>query len=389
MTAEDRLLTLSGERFTALYHIAGVAARDQAEARAQAICLEQTVEFPSDLIPSAAIRDQIVGQVASLERLDSNRWELVIRYPVEVAGRELTQLVNCLYGNISLQPGIRLMGFDLSETLSRCYRGPRFGQAGLRNLVGVQDRPLLCTAIKPMGLSPKELAEMAYRLALGGIDLIKDDHGLTDQSFCPFEERVLRCAEAVARANQETGGQVRYLPNVTAPAPEIRHRAQHAREAGAGGLLFCPGLAGLDAMRALADDDTLALPILSHPAFQGSYTLDPRGGLAHGVLFGLLNRLAGADATIFPSDGGRFAFTPDECRDIVAGATRPLGDCKPIFPVPAGGLRLDRVPELIRFYGSDCILLIGGDLHRGADLVESCRDFHEHCAGSSSSGAAR
>ncbi|WP_295451088.1 RuBisCO large subunit C-terminal-like domain-containing protein [uncultured Thiodictyon sp.] len=376
MTAQDQPLTLSGERFTAVYHLSGAPTAAQASRRAQDICLEQTVEFPPDLIPSAAIRDQIVGQVASLEPLGADRWEAVIRYPLEVAGRELTQLVNCLFGNISIKPGIRLTRFDLGESLARLYRGPRFGQAGLRALLGVQDRPLLCTAIKPMGLNPRELADLAYRLALGGIDLIKDDHGLTDQSFCPFDERVSRCTAAVARANRETGGRARYLPNVTAPATEIVRRARLAQGCGAGGLLFCPGLAGLDAMRTLADDDALALPILSHPAFQGSFTLNPDGGLTHGALYGQLNRLAGADATIFPSYGGRFAFTAQECRDIVDATTQPMGALQSIFPVPAGGMGLKWVPELVRFYGRDCCLLIGGDLHaQGADLTANCRGF--------------
>jgi ribulose-bisphosphate carboxylase large chain len=373
INTDNQPLTLSGERFTTVYHLAGAATATQARQRAQDICLEQTAEFPDDLIPNAAIREQIVGQLAALEQLEEDRWEAVIRYPVEVAGRELTQLVNCLFGNSSIKPGIRLVRFDLSERLALLYRGPRFGQAGLRDRLGVRDRPLLCTAVKPMGLSPRALADLAYRMALGGIDLIKDDHGLADQAFCPFDERVARCGEAVARANQETGGQTLYVPNVTAPALEIVRRARFARAAGAGGLLFCPGLAGLDALRALADDDTLALPILSHPAFQGSFTLDPRGGVAHGCLYGQLNRLAGADATIFPSYGGRFAFTQEDCRAIVDGAARPMGHFRPIFPVPAGGLRLERVPELIDFYGRDCMLLIGGDLHRGDDLVKNCR----------------
>jgi len=43
-----------------------------------------------------------------------------------------------------------------------------------------------------------------------------------------------------------------------------------------------------------------------------------------------------------------------------------------------GGMSLDRVPELCRFYGKDSILLIGGDLHRhGPNLVENCRKFAE------------
>ena len=44
----------------------------------------------------------------------------------------------------------------------------------------------------------------------------------------------------------------------------------------------------LDLMRALADDDDLALPIMSHPSFSGSYVLNPESGIGHGVLYGQL-----------------------------------------------------------------------------------------------------
>ncbi|KAA6184154.1 ribulose 1,5-bisphosphate carboxylase large subunit [Thiohalocapsa marina] len=384
-------LQLSGERFAAVYYIRAEGPT-QAEARARAICLEQTVEFPEPLIPEAAIRRQIVGEIADLQAADQGVYRAVIRYPLEVAGDELTQLINVLFGNVSIQPGVRLMDFTLSPGLFRRYRGPRFGIAGLRERLGVHQRPLLCTAIKPMGLSPAQLADLAYRLALGGIDLIKDDHGLADQPFCRFDERVQRCAEAVSRANRETGQQALYLPNVTGPFADISRRAHLARGAGAGGLLFCPGLAGLDSMRSLADDDTLALPILSHPAFQGSLAVSPEAGLSHRVLFGLLNRLAGADAAIFPHFGGRFAYAEADCRDIVRGCTQAMAPegtaaengaagasgMAPIFPVPAGGMRLDRIDELVRFYGRDCMLLIGGDLHaHGDDLAGSCRRFRD------------
>jgi ribulose-bisphosphate carboxylase large chain len=232
-----------------------------------------------------------------------------------------------------------------------------------------------------MGLSPGALADLAYRLALGGIDLIKDDHGLADQPFCPFDERVRRCAVAVQRANAETGGTSVYLPNVTAPAAEIPRRARFAKEAGAGGLLFCPGLAGLDTMRTLADDDGLALPILNHPALLGGLALGPHNGIAPGLLYGALSRLAGADGAIFPNYGGRFALTPVQCRDIAGGCAADLSGLAPSWPVPAGGMTLERVPELRDFYGPDCILLIGGDLHAGDDLTARCRHFRRLVAG--------
>ena len=31
-------------------------------------------------------------------------------------------------------------------------------------------------------------------------------------------------------------------------------------------------------------------------------------------------------------------------------------------PVPAGGMTVDRVPEMLEFYGTDVMLLIGGGL---------------------------
>jgi ribulose-bisphosphate carboxylase large chain len=281
-----------------------------------------------------------------------------------------------LFCNFSIKPGFRLVRFELPDNLLRHFRGPRFGRQGLRALLGVHDRPLLSTAIKPMGLSPRELAEFAYQFALSGIDLIKDDHGLADQSFCRFEERVRRVSDAVNRANRQTGLRCLYLPNVTAPVDQIVDRAQRAKEAGAGGCLISPGLVGLDAMRRIADDARVALPIMSHPALLGSFTISSTGGIAHGALYGQISRLAGADAVIFPNYGGRFSFSEEECRDIIDGVTREMGAVSPVFPAPAGGMALDRVPELCRFYGKDSVLLIGGDLHRhGPDLAENCRRF--------------
>ena len=382
MTASSTL-SLSGERFTAVYRLSGTAA--EVVARARAICLEQTVEFPEALIPNQAIRTQIVGTIAEIKPCSScsdsssaqnpNSFEVSIRYPIEAAGREFTQLLNVLFGNVALQPGVRLQRIDLPPALLQHYTGPRFGIAGLRQQLGITDRPLLCTALKPMGLSPTELADMAYRLARGGIDLIKDDHGLSDQTFCPFDERVSRCAEAIARANQQTGRTSLYLPNVTAPADELDARAERACERGAGGLLLCPGLTGLDSLRRLAADDQIALPILSHPALLGGLSLGSSQGLAQDLLFGTLTRLAGADATIFPSFGGRFAFTAAECQAITIAARAPLDRLAPIWPVPAGGMRLEQVPELVTFYGQDSMLLIGGDLHAGEELTARCQAF--------------
>ena len=42
--------------------------------------------------------------------------------------------------------------------------------------------------IKPLGLPAPALADICYRFASGGIDIIKDDHSLSDQPVAPFSE---------------------------------------------------------------------------------------------------------------------------------------------------------------------------------------------------------
>src|SRR5512143_3858472 len=192
---------VSGHRFSVLYRLDGD--EGQARRRAHDICLEQTVEVPETLVPDGIIRDHVLGRTEALEARPDGGYSARISYAVEVAGAGLAQLLNVLFGNISMKAGIRAEQLDLPEAMLRAFRGPRFGRSGLRERLGVPTRPLLCTALKPLGLSAEDLAGLAYQFALGGIDIIKDDHGLADQGFAQFRERVERCAEAVARANRE------------------------------------------------------------------------------------------------------------------------------------------------------------------------------------------
>ncbi|MFT9493795.1 RuBisCO large subunit C-terminal-like domain-containing protein [Anaerosolibacter sp.] len=366
-------LALPSERFRVSYRILG--SEKEAYEKAKDICLEQTVEFPEELVPQGVIADHIVGRIESFEAYDDVSFGAEISYPVDCTASELTQLLNVVFGNISIKPGIKVLGLDLPDSILNAYKGPRFGREGLRRLLGVVERPLLFTALKPMGLTNEELAELAYKFALGGIDIIKDDHGLSNQSFSTFEERVKLCAEAVHRANHETGNRSIYMPNITAPYGEVLDRGRLAKSLGAGGLLIAPGLTGLDAMRAVAENDDIGLPVMSHPAFQGSYVLGD-SGLSHQVLFGQIPRLAGADGTVYPNFGGRFSFSREECQGIARASMLPMGHLKPIFPCPAGGMSLQSIPESLKVYGKDVIFLIGGGLFKqGPDIIENSRYF--------------
>jgi ribulose-bisphosphate carboxylase large chain len=221
-----------------------------------------------------------------------------------------------------------------------------------------------------MGSDAATLAEMARTLALAGFDLIKDDHSLANQPWATWKERVTQVAQAVQEANAITGKNCLYAPSLNLPFDQVIDAAHTAKELGAGALLVLPGITGFDSLRLLAADDSLALPIQGHPAMLGSLVTSKTEGISHGIVMGTLMRLAGADISIFPNVGGRFSFSKAQCLEITERSRDKLGNLNPILISPAGGMTLDRIPEMIEMYGNDTALLIGGALSRG-DLADN------------------
>ncbi len=380
MIPQNQKLNLSGERFIVDYML-NVSSREVQEF-ATNICYEQTVEFPADLVPEGDVRDKIVGRILNISKVDEYHQKVVISYAVELTGFQFVQFLNVIFGNCSLLPGVRIVGLTLPDIFLKHFKGPRFGRDGLRKLLKAEGRPLLTTAIKPQGMSSRELADQARQFALGGIDIIKDDHGLCDQEFSPFSERVRLCSEAVLEANAKTGFNSIYIPSISGPADRINEWARFAKEAGAGGLMLSAGLVGWDTLRSVAENDSIALPVISHPTFMGSFVTSPENGISHGILFGTLARMAGADLSVYPNYGGRFSFSREECDEIAAASGMELGTLNSLFPAPGGGMTIERIPEIIEFYKGEVALLVGGGLHRGeGSLKESCLNLRKLVCG--------
>ena len=288
---------------------------------ARSIAVEQTVEMPEELITDDGIKTHIIGEVLSKQQKADNQFEVLIRYSADIACFELPQLLNLLYGNISLLPGIKVTHVQIPEQFVAQFTGPRWGIEGIRTIVEVSGRPLLATALKPLGSSAETLADICYQFAAGGLDIIKDDHSLANQEFCSFEERVRLCSRAVRKAESKTGKKTLYFPNVTGRVEDLAQRIELAIICGAGGIVLSPFVIGLDVARSLIDRYGDKLPFMAHPALSGAFSQENQG-LAPGVLLGTLSRLAGFDATIFPHFGGRFPFTKETCQDIT-NACRP------------------------------------------------------------------
>lgn len=372
----ERELKLSGERIIVEYSI-HTTEESKAWEIARLTCVEQTVEFPEELIPEGDIRSQIIGHIENLRKIEPGKFLASISYANETTAYEIPQLLNVLYGNICMAEGVRVEDVYLNDGITSRFKGPRFGLTGIRDKLGVHNRPMLCAVLKPMGLSPEEFGQMAYELAYGGIDIIKDDHGLADQPFGFFNDRVKCVVDMVQKANDKSGNRCAYMPNINTRADKIVERARFAKTIGADGLMLLPGILGWDFVRMLAEDDELAMPILAHPALLGGYIKSTTIGISTSVLCGILPRLTGVDITLFQNFIGRLTNSKPDCLATIKKATMKMGSLKPSFPSTGGGVTLKILPEFADVYKKDIIYILGGGLHHGDSLIETCHKFRE------------
>jgi ribulose-bisphosphate carboxylase large chain len=280
----------------------------------------------------------------------------------ETAGDDAGQLLNMLFGNSSLQDDVTLWDAEIPSDLAEQFGGPNYGISGLRKICGAGNRALTCAALKPQGLPPEDLAALAGRLAAGGIDFIKDDHGLADQSYSRFAARVRACAGAVCHASDDTGLLTSYVPNISGDFNLAAAQIGLAVEEGLEAVMAAPMILGLSNFNRLVRDFP-GMAFFAHPAMAGAARIAPP------LLLAKLFRMFGADVAIFPSFGGRFSYSPETCKAIADEARRPWPALKRTMPCPAGGMTLDRAPEILDFYGPDAMLLIGGNLLQAGDKL--------------------
>jgi ribulose-bisphosphate carboxylase large chain len=339
-------------RLTACYRVRAEA--DAIEERARGLAVEQSVEMPVGAIREAAIREEIVGRVARIEDRGDGWFDVDVALASATVGDDAGQLLNMLYGNSSLQDDIVLADFSLPVDLLARFDGPRQGLQGLRRRAGADRRALTCSALKPQGLSAGSLSELAFEFACGGVDFVKDDHGLADQTYSAFADRVRACARAMRRAAEITGRHTDYVPSLSGHYGQMQRQIEIARGEGLSIVMVAPMIAGVSTLQALSRENP-DIAFLAHPTMGGASRISPT---AYARLF----RLCGADAVIFPNYGGRFGYSPATCLALAGALRDPWGGKLMSVPAPAGGMTLARVPEILDFYGPDTILLIGGAL---------------------------
>lgn len=338
--------------------------------KAQGIAVGLTVGSWTDLPEAAKAQMQKhLGQVVSVDVTDSpvsgERYaDITIAYPDANFSRDIPAFLVTAFGKLSMDGRIKLIDIQPSADFLDAFPGPKFGAQGVRDLLGVQDRPLVMSIFKSViGQELPNLREQFLQQALGGVDLIKDDEILFENPLSPLEKRVEACMSAAREAEQATGQKLLYFTNLTGSTFELKENAKRAIAAGANGLLFNVLAYGFDALAGLAADPDINVPIAAHPSLAGALYPSAHHGIAAPLLLGKLMRIAGADLSLFPSPYGSVVMPKAENLAVMEALLNPSLPQKPAMPVPSAGIHPGLVPLIMRDFGPQVVVNAGGGVH--------------------------
>ncbi len=334
------------------------------ETAAEAIASESSVGTWTGL--KALNEKRFNNLAAKVVSIDHQKRIIEIAYPLVLWEEDnLAQLLSGIAGNIfGLKEidALRLEDLLIPEKYTRYFNGPEFGIDGIRDTVGVSQRPLLGTIVKPkIGLTPKEHAQVAYLAWRNGVDLVKDDENLTSQPFDNFYERINYTLEAKAKAEAETGEKKIYAANITSQPDEMLKRAEFVKENEGNCVMLDILTAGLSLLEYLRKQDYHLL-IHGHRAMHAAFTRDKDMGISM-LVIAKLARLAGVDELHIGTVVGKMEGDREEVMGIHRALAAPWYNIRPVMHVASGGVHPGMVEKLLSITGRNVIINMGGGIH--------------------------
>jgi len=296
--------------------------------------------------------------------LQNRQWFVQVAFPEVNIGEQIPMLLTTVVGNISMGGEIKVVDIRFPKKYVDGFQGPKFGVDGIREILGVQKRPLLNNMIKPCtGYTCEVGAELFRRAAAGGCDIVKDDELIADASFNSLLERVKCYMEIEKQVYEETGEHTLYTVNVTDNIPKVFENARRAVELGANAIMINYLAVGFPVMQALAEDKGINVPILAHMDVAGALYMSPYHGLSSHLVLGKLPRLAGADVVVIPAPYGKAPVIDYKFKNAARNLSFPLYNLKPTFPMASGGITPSMVPQVVAALGNDIVIGSGGGIH--------------------------
>ncbi len=305
-----------------------------------------------------------------------------VSYPLELWEKgSIPQLFSGIAGNIMGMKGVknlRLVDVQFPRSYLKYFKGSYYGRDAPKRIFKKKGKKKIITStvIKPkLGYTSKEHAELALEIYRGGIDCVKDDENLTDQSFNRFKERVRRVAKARDKAEKETGEIKDAFINVTAPTlKQLEERIKFVHDHGFNYFMIDVVLSGFTAVQTaceLARDYKMA--IHGHRAMHATFTRNKKHGISMWALAKTF-RIMGVDQLHVGTVLGKLEGKKEEVlanRDaLYAKKLKPIKGIrlaqdfyhiKPSLPVASGGLHPGLLPKLFDIYGIDeMVIQVGG-----------------------------
>jgi len=173
------------------------------------------------------------GVDAIVYEIDEAKELMKIAYPVDLFDRNIidgrAMMVSFLTLTIGNNQGMgdveyaKMLDFYVPPKYMRLFDGPAMNIVDMWRVLG---RPIenggmvVGTIIKPkLGLRPQPFADACYQFWLGG-DFIKNDEPQGNQVFAPMREIIPLIADAMRRAQDETGEAKIFSANITADDPQ-------------------------------------------------------------------------------------------------------------------------------------------------------------------------
>jgi len=290
------------------------------------------------------------------------------------------QLLSGIAGNIfgmKALKNLRLIDVTFPKSYLKHYKGPHFGNDGIRKLTGVKKRPLTGAVPKPkIGFSAAEHAKIGFETWMGGFDFVKDDENLTSTTFNRFNDRVKLMTKMRDKAEKLTGEKKGAFLNITADTESMKKRADLIADHGWNYAMIDVVVAGTASVMTLRDHcSDLGLAIHAHRAMHAAFDRNPKHGMTMQFLAKMM-RLIGVSQIHTGTAVGKLVGSRQEVKALAdvlrekkTKAVKNIildqdwGKIKNAFPVSSGGLHPGLVPDVLDIYGNELVLLVSGGIH--------------------------
>ena len=355
------------------YHLEPTAGKSLA-AVAEELCSKAAIDAST-----GAHREKLAARAYSI---DGNT--VKVAFPTEhFEPGNIPQMLSVVAGRIfglTNLGNLRLLDIQFPAAYVKGFRGPAHGSEALHQYFDNPERPLVAALMAPeVGMDLKTYTQKASAVLLGGCDIVRDSHQLTDLPNNRFEERVKSVLALRHEAAKKTELPKLYFPNVTGAGDVVLKRTQFALQAGCKGVVIDFQTCGFGILQMLRNEFP-DLIIYADRTSHGAQARNKRHGISMTTL-GKLARLAGADLVEIGSVTGDMIETQAQVVQLhaillaehyITQDLRRLNQnwfgLKKAVPVISGGITSDDIRDLRYTFGHNMVLQFGRSL-TGGDSV--------------------